>query len=57
MPVLADKFCAEAGYVVFYARPAPGELFEEVARFKSSNVKRINEKGIMSFTPVTTEES
>jgi len=44
MPVEAEKFCCEDdGYTVFYARPAPGEIFEEVARFKTANVSRIEE--------------
>ena len=43
MPVEADKFCCEDGYTVFYARPAPGEKFEETARFLTKNVKNIEE--------------
>lgn len=40
----ADKFCLdEPEYVVFYARPGPGEPFEEVQRFLTVNVKKINE--------------
>ena len=44
MPVDADQMtCSERGYVIFLARPAPGEKFEEVARFKSSTVARVVE--------------
>lgn len=44
MPLEADKFCLdEPGYVVFYARPAPGEKFEEVQRFALSSVAKIKE--------------
>jgi hypothetical protein len=44
LPLDAQKMCCdEPGYVVFYMRPAPGEKFSEVARLKSSNVKRIKE--------------
>ena len=39
-----DKFCCEDdGYTVFYARPAPGEKFEEMARFSTKNVAKIEE--------------
>ena len=42
--VTADKFCMDdPEYVVFYARPAPGEPFEEVARFSTKNVAKIKE--------------
>jgi dTDP-glucose pyrophosphorylase len=45
MPIDADQLtCSERGYVIFLARPAPGEKFEEVARFKSSNIARVVEK-------------
>jgi hypothetical protein len=44
MPVEAEKFnCEGDGYTVFYARPAPGEKFEEVARFLTKNVKLVEE--------------
>ena len=43
-PVEAEKFsCEEDGYTVFYARPAPGEKFEEVLRVKTNNIKKIEE--------------
>jgi hypothetical protein len=43
-PVEADKFCMdEPEYVVFYARPQPGYPFEEVARFSTNNVAKIEE--------------
>jgi hypothetical protein len=43
-PVDAEKFlCEDDGYTVFYARPAPGEKFEETQRFLTSNVKKIEE--------------
>jgi hypothetical protein len=42
-PVEADKFCCEDGYTVFYARPSPGEKFEEVATFKTSSIRNIKE--------------
>jgi len=41
MPLDADKFYCEPGYVTFYARPAPGEKFEEVARFGADNVTAV----------------
>jgi hypothetical protein len=44
LPIDADKMCCdEPGYVVFYSRPSKEEKFQEVARFKSSNVKGIKE--------------
>jgi len=44
MPVDADKFnCEDGGFTVFYSRPSKTEVFEEVARFKTSNIKRIKE--------------
>jgi len=44
MPIVADKFCCEQnGYTVFYARPGPGEKFEEIATFSTKNVERIEE--------------
>ena len=44
MPVDAEQVtCSERGYVIFLSRPAPGEKFQEVQRFKSSNVVRVDE--------------
>ena len=44
MPVEADKFSVDGdGYTVFYARPAPGEKFEEVQRFLTHNINKIEE--------------
>lgn len=44
MPIEAEKFCMdEPEYVVFYSRPEPGFPFEEVARFSTKNVARIEE--------------
>ena len=44
VPVEANKFaCEDTGNTVFYARPAPGEKFEEVARFATQNIKGIEE--------------
>ncbi len=44
MPVEAEKFQIDGdGYTVFYARPAPGEHFEEVARFSTKNIAKIEE--------------
>jgi len=40
----ADKFlCDEPGFVVFYKRNPETLKAEEVARFKSSNVKNVSE--------------
>ena len=45
MPVDAEKFeINRQGYTVFYARPAPGEPFEEIATFSTRNVINIEEK-------------
>lgn len=44
MPVEAEKFsCEDGGFTVFYARPAPGEKFEETARFLTNNIAKIEE--------------
>lgn len=41
VPVDAEKQCCESTHLVFYARPAPGEKFEEIARFEYSNVLEV----------------
>ena len=43
MPIVADKFVMDGDDVVFYGRPAKNEPFEEIARFTTSNIKRIKE--------------
>ena len=43
-PIDADKFqCDEDGYTVFYSRPGPGQKFEELARFSTENVRKVEE--------------
>ena len=44
-PVEAEKFSVDGdGYTVFYARPGPEEKFEEVQRFLTKNISKIEEK-------------
>jgi hypothetical protein len=44
IPVEADKFvCDQNGDTIFYVRSSKDQPFEEVALFKTSNIKRIKE--------------
>ena len=41
--ITADKMECEPGYTVFYARPGPGEKFQEVKRIESNIIAKIKE--------------